>query len=93
MTEYVATRWYRSPELLLFWKSYNFAIDIWAAGCILAELYLRRPLLPGNCYLNQLMLILNLLGTPSEDDLVNVQSEKAKVYIRSIEKKLPQDFK
>lgn len=47
MTEYIATRWYRAPELILSWKSYNAAIDVWSVGCILAELIRRKPLLPG----------------------------------------------
>lgn len=51
MTEYVSTRWYRPPELLLTWKQYTPAIDMWAVGLILAELFLRRPLLPGESYM------------------------------------------
>lgn len=39
MTEYVATRWYRAPELLLSWNKYTTAIDMWAVGCIFSELY------------------------------------------------------
>lgn len=48
LTEYVSTRWYRAPELLLSSTSYNSPIDIFAMGCILAEMYLLRPLAPGN---------------------------------------------
>jgi serine/threonine protein kinase len=47
-TDYVSTRWYRAPELLLRSTSYNSPIDIFALGCIMAELYLLRPLFPGN---------------------------------------------
>jgi mitogen-activated protein kinase 1/3 len=47
MTDYVSTRWYRAPEVLLKLKSYSTAMDVWAVGCILAELLLRRPFLPG----------------------------------------------
>jgi serine/threonine protein kinase len=47
-TEYVSTRWYRAPELLLSSTNYNSPIDIFAMGCILAEMYLLRPLAPGN---------------------------------------------
>jgi serine/threonine protein kinase len=46
MTEYVVTRWYRAPELILT-RSYNSSIDIWAAGCILAEMLGRKPVFPG----------------------------------------------
>ena len=48
MTEYVSTRWYRAPELILRSTSYNQGIDIFALGCIMAELYLGRPLFPGS---------------------------------------------
>lgn len=47
MTEYVATRWYRAPEVILSWKEYTEKIDIWSVGCILAELLLRKPLFQG----------------------------------------------
>jgi len=47
-TDYVSTRWYRAPELLLRSTSYNSPVDIFALGCIMAELYLLRPLFPGN---------------------------------------------
>jgi len=48
MTEYVSTRWYRGPELVLRSNSYNQSIDIWALGCIMSELYLGRPIFPGS---------------------------------------------
>ena len=47
MTDYVATRWYRAPELLLSMREYNESVDIWSVGCIFAELIRRRPFLPG----------------------------------------------
>ncbi len=47
MTEYVVTRWYRAPELLLSCDVYSGAIDVWSVGCILAELLLRKPFFPG----------------------------------------------
>ena len=46
MTDYIATRWYRAPEVILSWKRYSTAIDVWSVGCILAELITRKPLLP-----------------------------------------------
>lgn len=48
MTDYVTTRWYRAPELILSWKKYSFAIDVWSAGCIMAELIIRKPLFAAN---------------------------------------------
>ena len=47
-TDYVTTRWYRAPELLLSWNQYTTAVDMWSVGCILAELLKRRPFFPGS---------------------------------------------
>ncbi|KAJ0586567.1 putative mitogen-activated protein kinase CMGC-MAPK family [Helianthus annuus] len=56
MTEYVVTRWYRAPELLLNCSEYTASIDIWSVGCILMEIILREPLFPGKDYVQQLSL-------------------------------------
>ena len=66
-TEYVSTRWYRAPELLLNSPNYNSPIDIFAMGCILAEMYLLRPLCPGNSEADQLTKVCTVLGTPPTD--------------------------
>ncbi|KAG6876431.1 Mitogen-activated protein kinase 2 [Termitomyces sp. T159_Od127] len=47
MTEYVATRWYRAPEVMLTFKEYTRAIDMWSVGCVLAEMLSGKPLFPG----------------------------------------------
>lgn len=57
MTEYVVTRWYRAPELLLNCSEYTAAIDIWSVGCIMGEIVTREPLFPGRDYVHQLRLI------------------------------------
>ena len=57
---------------------------MWAVGCIISELFLRRPLLPGESYLNQLIRIVNLIGSPTEEDLASVQSERAKQFIKNL---------
>jgi len=67
MTHVVVTRWYRSPELLFGAKSYGVGVDIWAVGCILAELLLRVPFLAGDSDLDQLSKIFQALGTPTEE--------------------------
>ncbi len=82
MTEYVVTRWYRAPELLLSCEDYTAAIDVWSVGCIIAELLGRKALFPGKDYIHQLNLILQVLGTPDEEDLDFIQSQKARSYIR-----------
>lgn len=84
LTEYVATRWYRAPEIMLSWKEYNQAIDIWSVGCIFAELLGRKPLFPGKDYLDQIHKIIDILGTPSPEDIEQVTQEKARRYLRSL---------
>ena len=64
-TEYVSTRWYRAPELLLRSPTYNSPIDIWASGVIMAELFLVRPLFPGTSEMDQLFKICSVIGTPT----------------------------
>lgn len=66
-TDYVATRWYRSPELLLRSTTYNSPIDLWACGCIMVELYTRTPLFPGTSEADQLCRIAKVLGTPTKE--------------------------
>ena len=84
MTEYVVTRWYRAPELLLSCDHYTSAIDIWSVGCILAELLVRKPLFPGKDYVDQLKLIIRTLGTPKEEELTFVTSVRARAYILAL---------
>lgn len=84
MTEYVATRWYRAPEIMLSFANYTSSIDMWSVGCILAELLGGRPIFKGRDYVDQLNQILNLLGTPTEDTLRRVGSPRAQDYIRSL---------
>ncbi|KAL4227977.1 Cyclin-Dependent Kinase 7 [Mactra antiquata] len=67
-THQVVTRWYRCPELLFGARNYGTGVDIWAVGCILAELLLRIPFLPGDTDLDQLSKIFQCLGTPSKED-------------------------
>lgn len=66
MTPNVVTRWYRAPELLLACKHYSFGVDIWASGCILAELLLRIPIFAADDDFGMLDCIFKLLGTPNE---------------------------
>ncbi|XP_042391288.1 mitogen-activated protein kinase 15-like [Zingiber officinale] len=92
-TDYVATRWYRAPELCgSFFSKYTTAIDIWSVGCIFAELLIGKPLFPGKNVAHQLDLITALLGTPSFNTISQVQNEKARKYLRSMRKKEPIPF-
>lgn len=62
-TDYVATRWYRAPELLVGDTQYGPAVDVWALGCVFAELLHGNPLWPGKSDVDQLYLIRKTLGT------------------------------
>ncbi|KAI8597791.1 kinase-like domain-containing protein [Dissophora ornata] len=84
MTEYVATRWYRAPEIMLTFKEYTKAIDVWSVGCILAEMLSGKPLFPGRDYHSQLNLILDVLGTPTMEDFYGIKSRRARDYIRTL---------
>lgn len=63
-TDYVSTRWYRAPEVLLRSTAYNSPIDVFAVGCIMAELYTLRPLFAGSSEMDQLQKMCGILGTP-----------------------------
>lgn len=65
ITNYVATRWYRAPELILTRKNYGKPVDIWAVGCIFAELYGRRPIFIGDDQIQQVNEICKIIGSPS----------------------------
>ncbi|PAV22002.1 CMGC MAPK kinase [Pyrrhoderma noxium] len=84
LTEYVATRWYRAPEIMLSFKMYSKAIDLWAVGCILAEMLMQRPLFPGKDYSHQLDLILEVIGTPTLEEYASITSRRSRDYIRAL---------
>lgn len=120
MTDYVATRWYRAPELLLSYKEYGpsgrhsmifynqinhlILVDIWSVGCLFAELLRRKPFLPGSdskkniFYLeknlfyykiakNQIEIILEVIGTPTEEEIGSIPREKSRKLVKSMPKK------
>ncbi|XP_047142686.1 uncharacterized protein LOC100213301 isoform X1 [Hydra vulgaris] len=84
MTEYVATRWYRAPELMLTVHQFTKAIDMWSVGCIFAEMLGRAALFPGSNYLNQLQLILSVVGLPSVEFLSTISSDRVRKYITKL---------
>ncbi|KAJ7934173.1 mitogen activated protein kinase-like protein, partial [Mycena leptocephala] len=83
MTEYITCAWYRAPEVLLIFKDYTRAIDMWSVGCVLAEMLSGQPLFPGRDSHRQLSTIIDILGTPSIDDLYAFSSHRFHGYIRS----------
>ena len=84
LTDYVATRWYRAPEILLGSTRYTKAVDTWAVGCILAEMLMGRPAFPGTSTMNQLDRILELTGAPSAEDIESIKSPFAATMLESI---------
>lgn len=84
MTEYVVTRWYRAPELLLAGDDYTSAIDMWSAGCLLAELYSRRPIFPGRDVKNQIEIICRMVGKPTAEDIKTIPNRRAREFISGL---------
>jgi len=86
-SNYVATRWYRAPEVILSKGKYTDKVDMWAVGCILAELFSRKPIFPGRDSVHQLSLIISTLGSPEPNsekhfqhsELVAAQPFKPKI--------------
>ncbi|XP_074640952.1 uncharacterized protein LOC141898768 [Tubulanus polymorphus] len=87
MTQYVATRWYRAPELIMSFVDYTTAVDVWSVGCIFAEMINRKTLFPGRNGILQLQLIISTLGTPSEEVMEQSRSDIVKGIIQSMGEK------
>lgn len=84
LTDYIATRWYRPPEILLGSTRYTKGVDMWAVGCILGEVILGRPIFPGRSTAHQLELILAITGEPSAEDIAATNSQFAETMLRGI---------
>ena len=92
VSDYVATRWYRAPEILLGSQSYNKAVDMWSAGCILAELITGKVLFTGKSTLNQIELIIELLGRPSNEEIDSLGSPLARNILSNITSQKTRSF-
>lgn len=84
LTDYVATRWYRAPEILCGSTRYSKAVDVWSVGCILAELLSGKPLFPGTSTMDQLDKIIEVTGRPSEADIDAINSPFAATMLESL---------
>lgn len=84
LTDYVATRWYRAPEILCGSTKYTKGVDLWSLGCILGELISGKPIFPGTSTLNQLERVVQLVGKPSEEDIESIESTFASTMIQSL---------
>lgn len=88
LTDYVATRWYRSPELLLGTTNYGLPSDMWAIGCIMAEMIDGQAVFPGESELDQIFMIQKLLGnfTPQQQEVFRKNKRFANETLRDISK-------
>jgi mitogen-activated protein kinase 15 len=84
LTDYVATRWYRAPEILLGSTTYTKGVDMWSIGCILGELLGGKPMFPGTSTMNQIDRIIEVTGRPSKEDIDSIQSEFAAQMLENL---------
>ncbi|KAI8899554.1 kinase-like domain-containing protein [Globomyces pollinis-pini] len=91
-TEYVATRYYRAPEVVLSPKHYSKAIDLWSVGCIFGEMLTGHILFRGNDYIDQLSKIFEVLGTPQDPTLTQLCSARVLKYLRTWPKRQKANF-
>lgn len=92
LTDYVATRWYRAPEILLGSSRYTYGVDMWSSGCILGELLGGKPIFPGTSTMNQLDRIIEVTGRPSQEDIHAIQSPFAATMLESLPVDNPRTF-
>jgi len=84
LTDYVATRWYRAPEILLGSTRYTKGVDMWSVGCILGEMLGGSPMFPGKSTIHQLELVLEVTGRPTKNDLRCIKSKHTNTMIESL---------
>lgn len=82
-THYVTHRWYRAPELVMQHRHFTRKVDVWSAGCVMAELFNRKPLFRGTTYYNQLNKIVEIVGTPPQSEVEEFASPSAQSYLRN----------
>ena len=83
-TDYVATRWYRAPEILTGSTTYSVQVDMWSMGCIFAEMLQGKPVFTGTTTLNQMEEVAKFLGLPTQTELDSLQSMYAKKLFESV---------
>ena len=84
LTDYVATRWYRAPEILFGSTKYTKGVDMWSIGCILGELLGGKPMFPGTSTMNQLAKVLAVTGRPTMEDVDSIRSSFAQSMLDNI---------
>jgi len=85
MTENVVTRYYRAPEVFMGYEDYSFGIDVWSAGCVMAEFVIRKTLFNGSDSYDMLAQIVTLIGKPNENYLASCRKEKKIIFIKMID--------
>ncbi len=84
LTDYVATRWYRAPEILLGSHNYMKSVDIWSVGTILGEMINGKPIFRGNSTMNQIEKIIEVIGMPVKQDIDAIHSQYAGTMLESL---------
>jgi len=92
LTDYVATRWYRAPEILLGSQRYTKGVDMWSIGCILGELLGGKPMFPGTSTMNQLDKIIEVTGRPTAEDITAINSPFAATMLESLPPSRPRSL-
>jgi mitogen-activated protein kinase 15 len=93
MTEFVATRWYRSPEIIFGSRRYSKETDLWSFGCILGEMLAGRAMFSGKTILEQIEKILAFVGCPSSEDMQSLNTEQAsELFDPAKIKKIPSSY-
>ena len=92
LTEYVVTRYYRAPEVMLSSHHYSKKIDVWSIGCTFAELLSKKFLFPGENYIAQIKLIIDVLGSPKPEDLDFITNSSAKSFVLQFKNVKPKNF-
>merc|ERR1719158_1849404 len=86
LTDYVATRWYRAPEILLGSTQYTKGVDMWAIGCILGELLGGSPMFPGKSTMDQLDMTIEVTGFPTKKEISAIRSPFAATMIQNVKR-------
>ena len=92
LTDYIATRWYRAPEVILSLRQYTASIDVWSVGCILAELIRRKALLPAQTEQEQMMMITNLIGKPDAALIETIEDADNRTFMKQLPAAKGKDF-
>ena len=85
LTDYVGTRWYRAPEILLGSMDYSTSMEMWSVGLIIAEMIKGKPILMGNSTRDQIKRLLEITGPPTDSDIASINSDYALNILETME--------